>query len=319
MPNYYEDLLRNIIPYPKHHPGTFGVELELEGRGWVAVAGWKGKAENSLRNGGWEYILPSPLSLKDLEASLKTLNDYFKAYGVELTPSFRTSTHFHFNVQNHSIHTIVRAAVVWTLLEDYLLSLLPPARRGNLFCLSSRDTGNMADHVHRQVTQARHYYGGGFHDRGKYAAFNDKHINDFGSVEFRVFPEAHKNNQIEVKKILEWAELIQEVMTYCQNWRIEKVLRMVDEARSMPEIFLRRFFLKIEGDPGLVSESAPEAHEVALAIAKAEKAEDRDDPIRAAKERMRNIDPAWDDDDPPEEEFPQEYPEEDEDEPDGPF
>lgn len=166
-----------------------GIELEVEGNHLPGAAPhWQAKQEGSLQ-GGVEYIT-KPIKADVVETYVNNLNKYIvNEVGATIIPSYRCSTHIHVNVGTELLSDALGFAVIFTMFEPLLLTLCGNQRNGNLFCMSSYDTGeiihsfdNMIGYLDKIKT---HGYG---YERGKYSALNFGRLADLNTMEARCFP-----------------------------------------------------------------------------------------------------------------------------------
>jgi hypothetical protein len=226
----------------KQVKGTFGIEIELEGVHLPIVNDpiWSSKAENSLRNGGMEYIT-NPIDLDaipDVVSSLHKQIHFHPAVKVR-NEAHRTSTHIHVNYQNETIGAVISSVVLFTLVEPVFLRLCGDNRDGNLFCLSSYDTGdltNFMDHfLQFFVSQGRNPYP----QRGRYAALNVASLITFGTLEYRCFPQSLDG--LETQKWARWAANIRTQARDNNDWTCQE---WITEAYTYPEVILNSIFGK---------------------------------------------------------------------------
>lgn len=166
-----------------------GIELEIEGMGLPDSAPhWQAKAEGSLQ-GGMEYIT-KPIKIDAVETYVNNLKKFIvEGAGATIKNSYRCSTHIHMNVLPNNLEDVLGMLVIWTMFEPVLLSLCGPQRDGNLFCLSSYDTGDIVESLDRlcNVFYKTHSHGY-MYERGKYSSFNTGRLHDLGTLEARCFP-----------------------------------------------------------------------------------------------------------------------------------
>ena len=195
--------------------GQFGIEIELEGEGLPLKAppGWSTREEGSLRGPHCEYATNGSVPFEAVAEHVDSLSDYLSKNKVKIQESYRTSTHIHVNLQQESFDTILGVLVVYYLVEPLFMKLASQGRDGNLFCLSSYDTGDAVEHFSNMVNSIKRtggYYR--FNSRGKYAAMNTDPIVHFGSFEFRMFPSTLSGMRIQ-----EWAEWIKNIVTIARE------------------------------------------------------------------------------------------------------
>jgi hypothetical protein len=197
--------------------GDIGLELEIEGeRLPTEITGWDIHSETSLRGKGGrtinrdenqfdtprEYVTARPVLYRNLLPKLRTLNAALTARGVTVDITPRASTHIHLNMGAETLQTFLAFILTFCVAEPLLLRLCGPLRNGNLFCLPSYETGELAHAVRsivKKVVKGKitPVY---WPSRGKYACLNLDPMVTQGSVEVRCFP-----NSIDPYLIDSWA------------------------------------------------------------------------------------------------------------------
>lgn len=242
--------------------GRYGVEVELEGRGLGLDAhGWHRKAEASLRNGGMEYVLDTPLGVDRLPAIIRNLTQATSEARLDMT--HRTSTHIHVNMQDETILTVLRYIVIYTLVDSIVVEAAGAWRNGNVFCMNMSDTGDLPLAIEYLLQQLRKGTHAGMHPRGKYASLNLNTLWTFGSLECRVFPAS-----VQEDDIMRWVTWLDNILKLAKS--SVSLREIVDVALSTPENILMDVFgrppLPIEECRRLLSKGASNAYEVIVRI-----------------------------------------------------
>ena len=244
----------------KPHKGRFGPELELEAMAppnWPEVGGWHIHADNSVP-GGIEYAVSTPHDRNGLIDRLEALNKAFEANKVVTRPSYRGSTHIHFNVQRERFVHVLGFIMLYTCLEPIMMRAFGKERDGNLFCLTSYDTGESHHHFRQLAAHiAEGPHNGGpraFPARGKYSSLNVNPIPYLGSVECRIFPSTHDTQQI-----IQWCDVLE---------------RMMGHVKGQADLTYRQMFLHLKHNLGALNglfypinvEQACHPHDMAMLI-----------------------------------------------------
>ena len=200
-----------------------GLELEVEGLGLPgSVPHWQAKPEGSLQD-GLEYIT-KPIKEDAVETYVNTLARVIAENGAHLKPSYRCSTHVHVNVANVLLSDALGFAVVFTMFEPLLLTLCGNQRNGNLFCMSTYDTGDIFHSFETLLSQLDGIkYRGFVYERGKYSALNFGRLADLNTMEVRCFPLSLDGAA--VKKWVSWLMAMRDLAvaepdkTYRELWK----------------------------------------------------------------------------------------------------
>lgn len=230
------------------HPeeGDFGVELEIEGIKLPNdISGWKVKSENSLRNlsqGGpgeaIEYATAGAFPCSLLETKLKQLYKLFTREGTKVVLTPRASTHIHINMQQQTLKTYFGYLMLFTTVEPLLMRLCGPERNGNLFCLPSYETGDIAMVAAHQTQQLIDGVSlQNWRNRGKYACLNTDPIKTFGSLEVRCFP-----NCILPETILQWAQWLMNIRNLAASWHEDTYSGLFTLATDNPDALINKIF-----------------------------------------------------------------------------
>lgn len=199
-----------------------GIELEIEGTALPSVPNWQAKSEGSLQ-GGIEYI-SKPIKADSVKGLVDGLAKNIKSEGGTIKESYRCSTHIHVNVLPETLENVLGFMVVFTMFEPLLLALCGPQRDGNLFCMSSFDTGDTISSFEALCeTFDRIKERGWSFERGKYSSFNTGRLADLGTLEARCFPLSVKGDTVSgwVDWLLAMRDLsrAQSDKTYRELWK----------------------------------------------------------------------------------------------------
>jgi hypothetical protein len=118
-----------------------GIEVEVEAaanRGISLNRVWSTKEDNSLRNGGCEFV-SQPIMARHAPAALEHLmNDYLDMNICCFSP--RTSVHIHLNMQDMTPDQCVDYIMLYSIFEKQLYKFVGKNRRKNVFCVPLADT-----------------------------------------------------------------------------------------------------------------------------------------------------------------------------------
>lgn len=217
-----------------------GLELELEGRNValadVATRGWMRHADGSLRGESIEYTTnggKEPAAAKKLVADLFKK---FKEHGVRCKDSIRTSTHVHLNFTDKPFKQVINFFALFTMLEEILQYYSGEDRKGNLFCVASREAEGIVGIVANAVAQGDFSSFAG--DRYKYSACNLSTIYKFGTIEVRTMKGASSAEMVNA-----WIDILTDMYEYSQRMKSPAEL-VTDLSHLGAEGLMRKIFTK---------------------------------------------------------------------------
>lgn len=206
--------------------GDFGLELETEYRlNSLDVVmrrippGWAAKGDGSLRHNGLEYTTIGACRRDTKDLSLRALVGMLKEHTTVIEDSPRASFHVHVNVLDMTPMQVVVAATSFWLLEEALLEMCGPYRRGNLHCLSLREAPTLvkdlaADANNNQMFQTFRQ------ESHKYANLNMACVRRYGTLEVRCMDGA-----LDVDRQILWTNLLYDIIhTAPKNFKNPKEL-----------------------------------------------------------------------------------------------
>lgn len=226
--------------------GDIGVEIEIEGDNLPHKAtGWKVVEDGSLRGESAEYVLKNPVAIEDLNKMFKSLRKAFEEAESEIHESHRAGTHVHINVQDYTFVELYNFITVFILLEEGLLNLCPSSRRGNHFCLRTKDAGYSLDRLWKAAELA---------DVNKlntedirYSAMNITSVFRHGSVEFRFLQSTEDFDTIK-----DWCKLFYHLGEFAKTFSDpQKIVGQIsfDGFETFCEKALGPYFAKFSAHP----------------------------------------------------------------------
>lgn len=219
--------------------GKYGIEIELEGENLPArLQGdkWGAKVDGSLRD-GMEYVSRPTDTPRD---DVRLLASQLELAGAVINPSYRCSTHIHYNFTGKTFKDVIGIIIAWNIVEPLMLSLMPPGRDGSIFCMSAYDTGDLPVHFSRFCEELKKkFQNAGFHAvcRQKYASLNLTRLNDLGTVEFRIFPPS-----VDPEAIKKWTKWIDNLVNMVTATPADAFSKFVHEAEKRPVDFVKNVF-----------------------------------------------------------------------------
>lgn len=201
----------------REQAGDFGIEIEVEGRGLPELAGnryWRTEEDNSLRNGGREYVFKKPLGIQYIHAVLRNLVSEFEKAEAAPEFSFRTSVHVHMNMQQLEVPHIFNTIYTYLLLEGVLMNFCGDSRKANRFCLRAQD----AEYLMDVLTDLFRRGDGGLRDIPnnfvRYSAINIEALLKYGSLEFRAM-----QGNMDVERIFSWCKGLGNIRTFACKFK----------------------------------------------------------------------------------------------------
>lgn len=190
--------------------GLFGVEIEVEGDDLpnVDTAIWRSEADGSLR-GGIEYVMKEPVLQRKLAIALRQLTRKLDEAGAKLDFSFRTSVHFHVNVQELTAAQVCAMIYTYILLEGPLMTFCGDVRKGNRFCLRYEDAEAMDKELSEMFRMGDDGMRRRPNDKMRYAAINIEALSKYGSLEFRAM-----QGNIDIPRLTAWGDILAAIRGY---------------------------------------------------------------------------------------------------------
>ena len=185
-----------------YEESLIGVEIEVEGYLLPEeISGWISEEDGSLRGAeNIEYVLRKPQNRKGLETHLKKLSKTLKDQGAVIDMSRRTSTHVHINCGDLTLLELANFTTLLFIYEELLIDWCGKSRRGNLFCLQSKDAEDILDTITQFWKNGSRVQLG---DNIRYSAINLASLNKYGSVELRAL-----YGTVDTKTILTWVDAL---------------------------------------------------------------------------------------------------------------
>lgn len=213
-----------------------GIEHEFEGWRSDVHAGntpsqYFTERDGSLRNGGMEYILSSPLKGGELNDALLSMSDMYD--GSDLIINERTSTHVHVDVRDLTILQYRNFILAYIILEDILFGLCSEERIGNPYCVAlgqSRHMENTFRNLQRGATR-----GDMFSEGLRYGAISMNATQRMGSLEFRMRETIPVYNDI-----LQWVNILLGMRDFAVNKCSLDYMSFIEKLHSKdPQLVLK--------------------------------------------------------------------------------
>jgi hypothetical protein len=150
-----------------------------------------------------------------LEEAITITNDLFKKFTdhkVKFNDSIRTSTHVHLNFYDKTFKQVINFFTLFSLLEEVLQFYSGEDRKGNLFCVSTREASGLINDLSSSVAQGN--FTAFARDRYKYAACNLSTLYKFGTIEVRTMRGATSAEQV-----INWLNILNDMYGYSLKMR----------------------------------------------------------------------------------------------------
>ena len=241
----YEERLERCPPI-RATDAIMGIEVEAEKVSPNLITSappfWTSVADNSLRNGGREFLsLPSdPETTRRNLVSLITLFRDGK-YGMP-DFSWRTSIHVHLNMREERIEQFLNFLVLYLLFEDSIFAFVGRDRQASNFCIPVQET-DMSYAISRMLVGKARLPQGLFTWQ-KYSALNPRPIlyndhaggpgdsidNGKGTIEFR-----HMGGTYSLSQIIQWLNIILSLQAASRRYSSDYIEERVTEMGTRAE------------------------------------------------------------------------------------
>jgi hypothetical protein len=226
----------------------YGVELELEGYNvgmeGVPSKNWKRVEEGSLRGEAIEYVFTVPCAYDEAIARVNKLFDTMQKCNVQLKNSYRTSTHVHLNFSDKLGKQVINFFILHTILEELLSYYCGESRKGNLFCLSTRDAEELVNMFERCVFNHGCYRE--FSNDVRYQSCNLAALNKYGTIELRSMRGANT-----AKEVNEYLEIVKSMYEFAcgencpEPWRLVESLSHLGMDGFLAQVFSNKLIDKL--------------------------------------------------------------------------
>lgn len=221
-------------------PDSFGVELELEGRGLTSkdplISKYFGvHKDNSLRtiredSECLEYVFNRPYDYQDTLLAVKQLFKWLNSHQSEVFESYRTSFHVHVNYAVDTWRTIYNAITLSIIFDELFVSQNGKHRAGNNFCLRAKDAQalvlDLAFHLEN--------YGAIFNFPAdhRYSSVNFASLMKFGTIEYRSL-----ECSVDYLRVKHWIDTCQNLKVYARKFNDPRDI--ITKFREGPVVFMQ--------------------------------------------------------------------------------
>lgn len=212
----YNESIRDVFGLGKT-VGEVGLELEMEGRGFIrgnVGKHWGFHQDGSLRGEeNAEYVLHNPIPRAVVPSALHELMSELKKTGTRIRKdSPNTSVHVHLNVQEWSVKKVYNLICLWHIFEMTLTKWCGEDRVGNLFCLRGADAEASLMRLASAVRYSR-YATLADQDGLRYTALNYTALGKFGSLEFRCLGGVYDEDTVNL-----WVRILLALKDYAERF-----------------------------------------------------------------------------------------------------
>ncbi len=206
-----------------------GVEVEVEGcsknlpTAKKETGYWTAKEDNSLREGGREFVFAEPLFGADVVAAIRFLCE--EAEKQKWVISERTGIHVHVDMRGMELEKFQNFCVLYALTEPLIYRWVGDKRERNIHCLpwyiADADLEQISA-IFRQPKTAMN----NIKNINRYAGLNLNSLLSFGTAEFRQL-----KTTFSADRILEWINILLSLRLAANAWQ-------GDPAQLIPEMKL---------------------------------------------------------------------------------
>jgi hypothetical protein len=174
------------------------------------AAYWTPKEDNSLRNGGMEFVFSEPLFGTDVIQAISWLFDTAKEKGW--TISERTGIHVHMDVRGMDLDKFQNLVILYALLEPAIYRWVGDGRDRNIHCLPWYVADSDLDVISKIFKDPKNgvAYIKSIH---RYAGLNLASMATFGTIEFR-----HLKTTFDRERMNTWINMILSLKKAAQAW-----------------------------------------------------------------------------------------------------
>ena len=214
--------------------GILGVEIEVEGAKLPNINNqfWVTKIDGSLRGEAYEYIFNGCQTLEDAKNSILSLKRSFEKKKSVLAFSFRTSVHVHVNICDLNKEELCSFLYLSHLFEEALTNYSGATRKGNRFCLRTKDAEDKIEYLKTFFT-AKPFKNLPIEEL-KYSAINIASITQHGSLEFRTM-----RGTVDEAVLFPWFDVLVQIKKMATEYSVKDISeRVVKEPNELvAEVF----------------------------------------------------------------------------------
>jgi hypothetical protein len=209
--------LRKAHPDLTDSETLLGVEVEVEGCSKSLPASkketgyWLSKEDNSLREGGREFVFAEPLFGADVVAAIDFLTQ--EATEKKWKISERTGIHVHVDMRSVELEKFQNFCVLYSLVEPLLYNWIGDNRDRNIHCLpwyfADGDIDHIADIFANHKTAVTT-----IKNLNRYSGLNLNSLLSFGTAEFRQLKTTFSR-----KRIIDWINIILSIKQAALAWQ----------------------------------------------------------------------------------------------------
>lgn len=209
-----------------------GLELEVENLSAIDIPdhveeAWSVIADNSLRDGGREFVHRRPLYGPKLVDSLKVLSEFLQTTPARL--SHRCSLHCHIDFRDRTPEEVEKFFLLYMLVEPALYTVSNKDRYNNIYCPGLSHTTELVK------DSACLFFGGNMdslvNNWEKYTGINLQALGTLGSVEIRTH-----SGSMQFEDLYMWTKLLNCLYKACIDLSKEDINKL-SSPEDLAELF----------------------------------------------------------------------------------
>lgn len=226
----------SVLPLSKCQTG---IEFECEG---VKLSGagelpdniatfWKAVNDDSLREGGMEFVLREPLFGEDLLNSVDT----FCKWAIEknFETNYRCGLHVHVDARNMEHDEIISMIIYYALFEPLIFRWVGDDREGSIFCMPFYKAEGCIQDI-ATAFDAPAQMKNAFARVDRYGALNLNALAVHGSVEWR-----HMKTTFDMERITKWITICQSFKRYARKFPLKPTELLATMSKGGPYFLLK--------------------------------------------------------------------------------
>lgn len=172
---------------------------------------WTLHTDNSLREGGIEFVFTKPLSVLDAQKALDFLWKDQIIPPAKVSP--RTGIHIHLDIRKLSLQKFRALCIFYALVEEPLFAWVGDNREQNSFCMPWYKADGDFLSIKEALASEKSKFISSTRQINRYAALNLNAVDRFGSLEFR-----HLQTTFDLDRVIIWINFILRLYNHAEAW-----------------------------------------------------------------------------------------------------